>query len=356
MKAPAAILEELGRRQSEWRPWLAVLEVAVRECEDGRWDPAVPPEWPACRVNVPLLDGASISVDRVAARRFLQSLIAAASSGGTPKMKTLHASLKGDVDLAALIASSIRQDAAPVANVARTGGADPEALQAVVALMAIPLLHACRRKWKRAAPQPWGNGYCPVCGAWPAYAEVRGIERSRYLRCGRCGSDWQASQLCCVYCRNSDHERLRSLVPENAGAQAIDVCKDCNGYVKTFTTLQGSAPVAVMLEDLASVDLDVAAVQQGYHRQTPDAFGLTVKRDLLRRAMEDDPGPEDFEAWLLNYPSTCGAAELAGPALAMARAVFEEWRLAHTVGEFRAWLEQGAPSDDAGAGGGGRRG
>ena len=41
------------------------------------------------------------------------------------------------------------------------------------------------------------------------------------------------------------------------------------------------------------------------------------------------------------------APELAGPALAMARAVFEEWRLAHTLRDFKLWLEQGAPSDDA---------
>jgi hypothetical protein len=80
--------------------------------------------------------------------------------------------------------------------------------------------------------------------------------------------------------------------------------------------------------------------------QTPDAFGLRVKRELLRRAVADDPPAEEFEAWLLNYPATCGAPELAGPALAMARAVFEEWRLAHALGDFRRWLEQGAPSDD----------
>lgn len=81
--------------------------------------------------------------------------------------------------------------------------------------------------------------------------------------------------------------------------------------------------------------------------QTPDAIGLAVKRDLLQRAVDDDPSPEAFEGWLLNYPLTCTAPELAGPAFAMARAVFEEWRLAHTLGEFRVWLEQGAPSDDA---------
>jgi hypothetical protein len=81
--------------------------------------------------------------------------------------------------------------------------------------------------------------------------------------------------------------------------------------------------------------------------QTPDAFGLSVKRDLLQRAVAEDPAPEAFEEWLLKYPLTCTAPELAGPALAMARAVFEEWRLAHALGEFRLWLERGAPSDDA---------
>lgn len=80
--------------------------------------------------------------------------------------------------------------------------------------------------------------------------------------------------------------------------------------------------------------------------QTPDAFGLAVKRELLQRAVDDDPEPEAFEQWLLEYPATCEAAELAGPASAMARAVFEEWRLAHSLGQFRLWLEQGAPSDD----------
>lgn len=81
--------------------------------------------------------------------------------------------------------------------------------------------------------------------------------------------------------------------------------------------------------------------------QTPDAIGLAVKRGLLERAVEDDPEPEAFEAWLLNYSQTRVTAELAGPASAMARAVFDEWRLAHSLKEFKVWLDQGAPSADA---------
>jgi hypothetical protein len=31
----------------------------------------------------------------------------------------------------------------------------------------------------------------------------------------------------------------------------------------------------------------------------------------------------------------------------MARAVFDEWSLAHSMNEFKTWLDQGPPSDDA---------
>ncbi len=81
--------------------------------------------------------------------------------------------------------------------------------------------------------------------------------------------------------------------------------------------------------------------------QTPDAIGLAIKRDLLRRAIDDDPSPEAFEAWLLDYPAASGPPDLTGASLAMARSVFDEWQLAQSMPEFRKWLEEGAPSDDA---------
>jgi FdhE protein len=122
------------------------------------------------------------------------------------------------------------------------------------------------------------EGYCPVCGAWPALAEVRGIERSRYFRCGRCGGEWQSHCLLCPYCGMNDHKELVSLVPEKSGSNSvIEACKRCLGYVKTFTTLQGSLPAKVLLDDLASVDLDVAALEQGYKRPPGAGYSLNVK-------------------------------------------------------------------------------
>ncbi len=107
-------------------------------------------------------------------------------------------------------------------------------------------------------------------------------------------------------------------------------------------------PADVCRALLAALDAAEGQRRKRKRDQTPDTFGLRVKRDLLERAVAADPAPEHFEGWLLEYPLTCGAPELEGPAQAMARAVFEEWRLAHSLGAFRDWLAQGAPSDDAG--------
>ena len=82
--------------------------------------------------------------------------------------------------------------------------------------------------------------------------------------------------------------------------------------------------------------------------QTPDDIGLSIKRELLERVVDENPEPERFEAWLMNY-CLRGAVEVAGAVSAMARSVYEEWRLAQSMDEFRSWLDRGAPSDDANA-------
>ena len=106
-------------------------------------------------------------------------------------------------------------------------------------------------------------------------------------------------------------------------------------------------PADVCRALLAALEASEGRRRKRKRDQTPDAFGLGIKRDLLQRAVDEDPQADGFEAWLLEYPRTCGRPELEGPAMAMARAVFEEWRLVHSLGDFRLWLERGAPSEDA---------
>ena len=81
--------------------------------------------------------------------------------------------------------------------------------------------------------------------------------------------------------------------------------------------------------------------------QTPDSVGLAIRRDLLERAARDDPAPDAFEQWLLDHVE---ASTDPGATRAIARMVLDDWRLAHRMESFAAWLEQGAPSEDARAG------
>jgi hypothetical protein len=102
------------------------------------------------------------------------------------------------------------------------------------------------------------------------------LENNRVHRCGRCGGKWQLHCLSCPYCGMSDHTQLISLVPEKSGSNCVvDACKRCLGYVKTFTTLQGSPPVKIMLDDLATVNFDLAALEQGYKR--PEGSGYCLE-------------------------------------------------------------------------------
>jgi hypothetical protein len=106
-------------------------------------------------------------------------------------------------------------------------------------------------------------------------------------------------------------------------------------------------PAEVCAALLAALEASEGRRRSRKRDQTPDAIGLTVKRNLLKRAVEDDPNPEEFEEWLLNSALPCGSPESSSAVSAMARAVFEEWRLAHHMSEFKVWLDRGAPSDDA---------
>lgn len=103
-------------------------------------------------------------------------------------------------------------------------------------------------------------------------------------------------------------------------------------------------PARVCTALLAALDASEGRSRARKRDQTPDSIGLAIRRDLLERAARDDPEPDAFEQWLLDHVE---ASTGPGAARAIARTVLDEWRLAHRMTSFAAWLEQGAPSEDA---------
>ena len=280
----ARSVDSLRKRRPEWSPWLAVVDEVQREAMTARWETAVPSGRREMEAAAPLLSGTIVRIDEDAARRMLLRLVDIASRGGTAKMAALRPALGGGLEIAVLFRASLRHDTDTVATLAATASADADALQAVVSLVAVPFLHACARAWRPAVPMAWMQGYCPICASWPAFAEMRGIERSRMLRCGRCGSEWHGAILRCAYCGNHDHNELATLVAgQNGSTGDVEACRRCRQYVKVLTRLQGCAPGEVMLEEMATVDLDIAAIQSGYTRPVGAGRDLDVDVQVAPR-------------------------------------------------------------------------
>ena len=275
---PTENLHALRRRNPEWAPWLAVIGELLEEIDDSSWDAAVPRAASTAQASrVPLLANAVVSVDPLGVRHSFARLARSAARSGAEKMKGVERLLDRGVDSCAVFGLALNHDRERLQSIARETGVEPEAFIAIAALLPMPFLHACNRAWSASVSASWREGYCGVCGAWPSFAEVRGIERARYLRCGSCGGQWQVHALLCPYCGTNEHEKLSSLVSDERGsASAIDVCDSCRGHLKVFARLQGAAPASVVLDDLGSAELDIAAAARGYARPSGVAYTLNV--------------------------------------------------------------------------------
>jgi len=256
------------RETPESDAWLKLLEAALGESEDGAvWDAAVPEPAAERPVKAPVLSHAHITLNGRAARRWLRQLLTLALPQQVRR-----------IDGIALLEAALRYDDAGLDALAQEAGADPSILRVAGQMAVLPLLQACARRLARELPPTWWEGYCPLCGAWPVVAEYTGLERKRQLRCGRCGAGWAIPQLRCVYCDETHHDNLGYLTPEGGEqTRKIEVCNLCKGYLKAVTTVRALAPWAILVDDLTTVPLDIAALQRGYRRPERPGYSLECR-------------------------------------------------------------------------------
>jgi FdhE protein len=272
-------LARLRRQRPEWDVWLSLLDEAERAAADH--DSRVSRESAvASPSNQPLLQGRTLYVDSGELQSLILRLVTKAGDldGGT----SLGAFRPTRDEAVELIAAAVRQDQGAIAAVAAARELDTGALTSIIHLAALPLLRACGRELQSQIPEHWPHGYCPVCAAWACLAERRGLDRSRRLRCGRCASEWEIEWLVCVYCGERDHEKLGSLVPEDAGETLkVETCETCRGYLKSVATLQAIPAFELLLQDVETVELDLIALKREYGR--PEGSGVVLMSAVVSR-------------------------------------------------------------------------
>ncbi|MCK5059192.1 MAG: formate dehydrogenase accessory protein FdhE [Candidatus Aminicenantes bacterium] len=118
----------------------------------------------------------------------------------------------------------------------------------------------------------WPEGYCPICGEAPGFARFsKEEEGKRYLWCEKCDLEWPFQRLCCPFCKNSDHKKLKFLTGNFREELRLDTCETCKGYIKTIDEQKtgDEAETIYLRENAASVYLDILADEKGFVKLLP---------------------------------------------------------------------------------------
>ena len=124
---------------------------------------------------------------------------------------------------------------------------------------------------RATVPATWQEGSCPICGGLPKLSVI--VEQSgefmagaaRYLICVRCATAWGFGRATCPNCREHHPRRLGVFTNERWPWARVDSCETCKAYIKTFDLrLPGSREVVPLVDDVATLALDLWAADQGF--------------------------------------------------------------------------------------------
>ncbi|MGB0386847.1 MAG: formate dehydrogenase accessory protein FdhE [Ardenticatenaceae bacterium] len=221
--------------------------------------------------GVPLLWGEFGEPDSIGSEpnvELFMTLCRLAAQGGNEGGELLmRAFLDGKIDLQRLLAKALLLDRAYMTELARSLQVDLVLLEAISRNTLLPITWAYGTAFAQAMNfSEWSKGYCPVCGAWPTLSELRGRDKKRHLRCGRCATSWRFDRLRCLWCDNSDQKQLGFLFDPDNRTLRIDVCHYCNAYSKTIITFDSLNAEMLLVHDLRTIFLDQMAAGEGYTR------------------------------------------------------------------------------------------
>jgi len=152
---------------------------------------------------------------------------------------------------------------AGVASVTGNDLGDDTAIGQVIALAMRPFLSRCAEVLQqRSELANWTHAHCALCGGDPDLAVIT-PSAERHLICGRCALRWKFESLTCPYCRNSDRSKITSFATTD-GKYRVYACDVCQRYLKAYDGRRATRPVMPIVDSVATLPLDAAAMQRGY--------------------------------------------------------------------------------------------
>jgi FdhE protein len=116
---------------------------------------------------------------------------------------------------------------------------------------------------------------CPFCSARPVAGVLRGEGdgAKRWLLCSMCSTEWQYRRVVCPNCGEQDKDRLPVYTASDFDHVRVDACDRCKTYIKSVDLTRDGRAVPVV-DELATVALNIWAENQGYSKLEPNLLGL----------------------------------------------------------------------------------
>ena len=95
----------------------------------------------------------------------------------------------------------------------------------------------------------------------------------RSLLCSLCSGEWEFRRIVCAGCGQEDKDKLPVYTADQFPHMRVECCDACHTYIKSVDlTKNGLADPLV--DELASVPLDLWAQEHGYAKLHPNLLGL----------------------------------------------------------------------------------
>jgi FdhE protein len=292
-------LAGLRKTRPDLEQALALQDVLIRTGLTSARPPQVTPfalprerALASTRSGVPLLHEQPVNLDIHFAADLFSRLVNALQPRQEPelaaRLQTLvSAATGGLLDPQRLFSEAFVQHQHHLLEIALQAGVDADLLTTLTHCAVAPVLSAYAEHLMAIVDNlndgtidsvAWQRGYCPICGGWPRLAELRGVELAEFLRCSGCGSAWRWQRLACPYCANDDYRSLQTLRVAGEQRFRIGVCERCMGYLKVGNAFDPLPAALLGLDDVASMHLDVVAMERGYRR--PGGTGFPIELAL----------------------------------------------------------------------------
>jgi FdhE protein len=214
------------------------------------------------RVDRPSGDDLAAYVVRVS----LPEIMGAVMSAGTETLREAVLLRFHEGDLERMVISWLRGETQDGTDVFLARAASAPVLEALPEVV-------------RALPIAGEERFCPACGGSPQVSVFVDsgealVTGQRRLICARCANEWVYPRMTCVACGETESSKLVVLAdPEQLPYLRVDACERCKRYIVSVDArLEGHAVPVV--DEIAAIALDIAAVERGFAKVTPNLMGF----------------------------------------------------------------------------------